>query len=138
MLTRRGLFNSVVPPEEVISMSTAFKRWLDWAVIAIGIVVFATPFVFSETSSGNAAYTAYVMGGLVGLSGLLAAFMATPSRMVEWFVAMLGVILFVAPWLFGFTAVAATAWVSWLAGLAVVGVSFIALLAEKPHQMATT
>ena len=137
-LPRRGPFNSVVPPEEVISMSTAFKRWQDWAVIAIGIVVFATPFVFSETSNGNAAYTAFVMGGLVGLSGLLAAFMATPSRMVEWFVAMLGVILFVAPWLFGFTAVAATAWVSWLAGLAVVGVSLIALLAEKPHRMATT
>jgi hypothetical protein len=119
-------------------MSTAFKRWLDWAVIAIGIVVFATPFVFSETSSGNAAYTAYVMGGLVGLSGLLAAFMATPSRMVEWFVAMLGVILFVAPWLFGFTAVVATSWVSWLAGLAVVGVSMIALVGEKPHRMVTT
>jgi hypothetical protein len=30
------------------------------------------------------------------------------------------------------------AWVSWLAGLAVVGVISIALLAEKPHQMATT
>lgn len=57
---------------------------------------------------------------------------------LEWFVAMLGVILFVAPWLFGFTAVAATSWVSWLAGLAVVGVSMIALLGEKPRRMATT
>jgi hypothetical protein len=128
----------VVPPEEVIDMSTAFKRWQDWAVIAIGIAIFATPFVFSETSNGNAAYTAYIMGALVGLGGLLAAFMATPSKMVEGVVLLLGVILFVAPWLFGFTAVAATSWVCWIAGLAVVGVSTIALLGEKPQRMVTT
>lgn len=77
-LTRRGWAKSVVVPEEVISMSTAFKRWQDWTIIAIGIVVVATPFVFSETSNHNAAYSAYFMGALVVLAGLLGAFMATP------------------------------------------------------------
>jgi uncharacterized membrane protein HdeD (DUF308 family) len=119
-------------------MSTAFRRWQDWTIIAIGVVVFATPLVFSETSNGNAAYTAYVMGGLVGLSGLLAAFMAAPSRLVEWIAAILGVILFVAPWMFGFTPAAATSWVSWIAGLAVVGVSMIALIGENRQEIATT
>jgi hypothetical protein len=128
----------VVVPEEVISMSTAFKRWQDWTIIAIGIVVVATPFVFSETSNHNAAYSAYFMGALVVLAGLLAAFMATPLKLVVWIVAVLGVILFFTPWLFGFTAATATSWVSWIAGLAVVGVSGIALLGEKPHRMVTT
>ena len=119
-------------------MSTAFKRWQDWAVIAVGVVVFATPFVFGEISSGNAAYSAYVMGALVGLAGLLAAFMATPSKLVEFIVAVLGVILFFTPWLFGFTAVTATSWVSWIAGLAVVGLSGIALRGAKPQRAVTT
>ena len=119
-------------------MSTAFKRWQDWALVAIGIGLVATPFVFNETSNTNAAYTAYIMGGLVGLGGLVAAFMATPSRLVEWIVAVIGVILFAAPWLFGFTAAVATSWVSWIAAIAIVGVSFIALSGEKPRQMVTT
>jgi uncharacterized membrane protein len=119
-------------------MSTAFRRWQDWTVIAIGVVVFATPFVFGESSNANAAYSAYILGALVAAAGSLAAFMATPSRFVEWIVAALGVILFFTPWLFGFTAVTATSWVSWIAGVVVVGVSGIALLAQNPQRTVTT
>lgn len=119
-------------------MSTAFKRVQDWIVVAIGIIVIATPFVFSETSNSSAAYSAYIMGALVVLAGLLAAFMAAPSKLVEWIVAVLGVILFFSPWLFAFTAVTATAWVSWIAGVAVVAMSGIALFGVKPQQMVTT
>jgi hypothetical protein len=115
-------------------MSTAFKRWQDWAVVAIGVVVFATPFVFGETSSSSAAYSAYIMGGLVAVVGLVSAFLANSSKIVEGIVTGLGVILFFTPWLFGFTAVTATSWVSWIAGVLVVGVSGIALLAVKPRQ----
>jgi hypothetical protein len=119
-------------------MSTAFKRVQDWTIVAIGIVVFATPFVFSETSNTNAAYSAYLLGALVVLAGIVAAFMAAPSKLMEGIVAALGVILFFTPWLFGFTAATATSWVSWIAGLAVVAVSGIALLGVKPRQMVTT
>ena len=119
-------------------MSTAFRRWQDWAIIAIGVVVFATPFVFGETSNGNAAYSAYILGALVALAGLAAAFMATSSKAVEGIVTGLGVILFFTPWLFGFTAVTATSWVSWIAGVLVVGVSGIALLGVRPQQTVTS
>jgi SPW repeat len=115
-------------------MSTAFRRWQDWAVIAIGVVVFATPFVFGETSNGNAVFSAYVLGVLVAAAGLLAAFMASPSRSVAWIAAALGVILFFTPWLFGFAAVTAISWVSWIAGVLVVGVSGIDLLMESPRK----
>ena len=118
-------------------MSTAFRRWQDWTIVAIGIVVFATPFVFGETSNGNAAYSAYIMGALVALAGLLAAFMAAPSKLVEWIVAVFGVILFFTPWLFAFTAVTATSWISWIAGLAVVAVVGLVAFGEKPRQTVT-
>jgi SPW repeat-containing protein len=128
----------VVEPEEVSQMSTAFKRWQDWTIVAIGIVVLATPFVFGETSNGNAAYSAYIMGALVAVAGLAAAFMATPAKAIAWIVALLGVVLFFAPWLFGFTAVVATSWVSWIAGVLVVGVTGFALLGEQPRRTVTT
>jgi SPW repeat len=44
------------------------------------------------------------------------------------------VILFLGPWLFGFTAVTAIAWVSWIAGVPVVGVSGIGILVENPRK----
>jgi len=119
-------------------MSTAFRRWQDWTIVAIGIVVFATPLVFGETSNGNAAYSAYIMGALVALSGLLAAFMATPSKVVEWIVALLGVVLFFTPWLFAFTAATATSWVSWIAGVAVVAVVGLVAFGVKPMEPVTT
>jgi len=115
-------------------MSTAFKRWQDWAIVAIGVAVFVTPFVFGETSSTSAAYSAYILGGLVAVVGLVSAFLANASKIVEGIVTGLGVILFFTPWLFGFTAVTATSWVSWIAGVLVVGVSGFALLAERPQQ----
>jgi SPW repeat len=125
---------SLEAPEEVSVMSTAFRRWQDWAVIAIGVVVFATPFVSGETSNGNSTNSAYVLGALVAGAGLLAAFMESQSRFVAWIVAALGVILFFTPWLFGFTAVTGVAWVSWIAGALAVGVSGTELLIENPQK----
>lgn len=119
-------------------MSTAFRRWQDWMIVAIGIAVFVTPFVFGETSNGNAAYSAYIMGALVAVAGLVAAFIASPIKAIAWIVALLGVVLFFSPWLFGFTAVIATSWVSWIAGVAIVGVAGFALLGEQPRRLVTT
>jgi len=119
-------------------MSTAFKRWQDWAIVAVGVVVFATPFVFGETSNSNAAYSAYLLGALVAFAGLASAFMAAPVKPIALIVALLGVILFFTPWLFGFTAATATSWVSWIAGVLVVGLSGFALLYEEPKRALTT
>ncbi|MGH7760732.1 MAG: SPW repeat domain-containing protein [Candidatus Dormibacteraceae bacterium] len=66
------------------------------------------PFVFGDTSLGVAAAVAYVLGVLIVLAGLgnaaterLGGFELVP--------AVLTVILFVSPWIFGFTAVTALA-----------------------------
>jgi hypothetical protein len=119
-------------------MSTAFRRWEDWTIIAIGVVVFATPFVFGETANSNAAYTAYIMGLVLALAGLRTAYVPTPSRLGEWVAVVLGAFLFFTPWLFGFTAAIATSWAIWIAGVVVVGVSGIELLGNKPQPAVTT
>src|SRR3979411_1428626 len=88
---------------------TAWKRWQDWAVVALGLVLLVTPFVFGDTSQTVAASNAYVVGGLMGLSGVLNAAMRRAGGL-KFIPAVLAVILFVSPWAFGFTAVTALAW----------------------------
>jgi len=108
-------------------MSTAWKRWQDYATIILGVALFVTPFVFGDTSQGTATTTAYILGVLLVLSGVLAAAMREANT-VEWIPVILGVITFISPFVFGFTAVTAVAWGAYIVGvLAVVNAGSLLL-----------
>ena len=100
-------------------MTTTWRRWQDWVVVGLGVVMFLTPFVFTETSQTVAASSAYVLGVLLALAGLLNAAMKEAGGL-EVIPAVLAVILFVSPWAFGFTAVTSLAWSAWIIGVLVV------------------
>jgi len=97
-------------------MSTAWKRWQDYVTIVFGVALFVTPLVFGDTSRGTATTTAYILGILLILSGLLAAAMREANT-VEWIPVILGVITFISPFVFGFTAVTAVAWAAYIVGV---------------------
>ena len=98
---------------------TAWKRWQDWSVVVLGAIMFVTPFVFGETSQTVAASAAYALGVLLVLAGLGNAATAKAAGF-EIVPAILAVILFVSPWIFGFTAVTALAWSAWIVAILVV------------------
>jgi hypothetical protein len=98
-------------PED--SAMTQWKRWQDWSVVVLGAVLFVTPFVFGETSQTVAATSAYVLGVLTVLGGLLNAAMERAGGW-ELVPAVLAVIVFVSPWAFGFASVTALAWSAWI------------------------
>src|ERR1700694_3316048 len=110
---------------------TAWKRWQDYATIIFGVALFVTPFVFGDTSQGTATTTAYILGGLLVLGGLLSAAMREANT-VEYVPVILGVITFISPFVFGFTAVTAIAWAAWILGVLPV-VSAGSLLLGHPH-----
>jgi len=95
---------------------TAWKRWQDYATIIFGVALFLSPIVFGDTSHATATTTAYILGVLLVLAGLLAAAMREANQ-VEWIPVILGVVTFVSPFVFGFTAVAAVAWAAYLLGV---------------------
>jgi SPW repeat len=99
---------------EVTAMN-AWKRWQDWSVVVLGAILFVTPFVFAETAMTTAATSAYILGVLVVLAGLLNAAMSKVGGL-ELIPAVLAVIVFVSPWLFGFASVTALAWSAWIIG----------------------
>ena len=97
---------------EVLAM-TAWKRWQDWSVVVLGAILFVTPFVFGDTAMTTAAASSYVLGVLVVLAGLLNGAMSRAGGL-ELIPAILAVIVFVSPWLFGFASVTALAWSAWV------------------------
>ena len=104
--------------QEVAAMTT-WRRWQDWVVVGLGVVLFVTPFLFGETANSVAASTAYVLGALIALAGVLNAAMKDAGGL-ELIPAVLAVILFVSPWAFGFTALTGLAWAAWIIAILVV------------------
>jgi hypothetical protein len=98
---------------------TAWKRWQDYTTMATGVLLFISPFVFGETSAGVAAGSAYVLGVLLFLSGILAAAMRE-ARGIELVPAVLGVVTFISPWALGFAGVTGIAWAAWVLGIVAV------------------
>jgi hypothetical protein len=94
----------------------AWKRWQDWSVVVLGAILFVTPFVFGETAMTTAAASSYILGVLVVLAGLLNAAMRSVGGL-ELIPAVLAVIVFISPWLFGFATVTALAWSAWVVGV---------------------
>jgi len=114
-------------------MSDTWKRWQDWASVVIGVLLFVTPFVFGATANTAAAFTAYVGGVLLAVGGLWS--LASPAnRSVEWAVVVLGVLIFIAPFVFGFTTLSALAWSSWIAGVLAVIFAGSVLYGERDRR----
>ena len=113
---------------------TAWRRWQDYATIIFGVALFVTPFVFGDTSQGTAATTAYILGALLVLAGLLAAAMREANG-AEWIPVVLGVITFISPFVFGFTAVTAIAWAAYIVGvLTVISAGSVLLAANRDRR----
>ena len=103
---------------------TAWRRWQDYATIAFGVLLFVSPFVFGETSHGVATVSAYVLGVLLFLGGILAA--VNRERRRSLFVNAPGiaaVVTFVAAVVIGFTGVSGIAWTAGVMAILTVGVA---------------
>ena len=111
----------------------AWKRWQDWATVLLGVILFATPFIFETTANVAASWTAYVMGALIALVGVYAGAQEEPSPIIEGTPLVLGVALFTAPWALSFTNLPEMAWMAWIGG-ALVALNATAELLALPQQ----
>lgn len=115
---------------------TAWKRWQDWATIVLGLIVLATPFYFNVALGSAVAWTAYAAGVLLVLGGLWSESTDQPNQVIEAIPLVVGALLFIAPWVVGFTATPTMAWMAWIVG----GLSVLNSGAELviPAQRTTT
>jgi SPW repeat len=122
--------------EEVIAVIVS-RRWEDWAATLIGALVALSPLVFTSTWTDVSSGTAYILGGLILVVGIVTLILPE-AKFFEWVQAVLAVVLFFSPWLFAFTAVTGMAWMAWIAAIAVVLVVGSRVSLARPGLIATT
>ncbi|ALE72724.1 MULTISPECIES: SPW repeat protein [unclassified Pseudonocardia] len=102
----------------------SWQRWQDWAALVIGVLTALSPLVTATNVA--AAWTLVVLGVVLAATSLWS--LAVPGSVTsEWVHGVLGVLLFVAPWAMGYSALTGASWTSWVAGVLTVAVAASAL-----------
>ncbi|MHA6630828.1 SPW repeat protein [Pseudonocardia sichuanensis] len=105
-------------------MTRAWQRWQDWAALVIGVLTALSPIVVSTDSA--AMWSLIVFGVLIAAAALWS--LAQPGSVASEYVhAVLGALLFISPWVFGYADLAGASWTSWVAGVLTVAVGLAAL-----------
>jgi hypothetical protein len=109
----------------------AWTRWQDWVSLVLGVLLFISPWVFSTSTNGSSSWNAWIIGviGVILALGAL-AFLST-ATIAEWISLILGVWLFISPWVLGFAALSAAAWTAWIIGILFVVVNGWTLLQTR-------
>jgi hypothetical protein len=103
----------------------AWTRWQDWVEVVVGVVALLSPLLWLDTST-KTLWTMVILGALIAIDGLWS--LAAPRLMTsETIQVVLGVLLFISPWVMSFAADSGAAWTSWIAGALAVIASGIAL-----------
>ena len=105
-------------------MTRTWQRWQDWAALVIGALTALSPIVVA--TDGAAMWSLIVFGVLIAAGALWS--LAQPGSVASEYVhAVLGVLLFISPWVFGYADLAGASWISWVAGVLTVAVGLAAL-----------
>lgn len=106
----------------------SWQRWQDWAALVIGVLVALSPLV--TTTDAAAAWTLVVLGVLIAATGLWS--LAAPGSVASEYVhGVLGVLLFIAPWVMSYSDLSSASWTSWVGGALTVIVAAAALPAAN-------
>jgi len=112
----------------------AWTRPHDWAEVVIGVVAALSPLWLSTDTT--AMWTMVVLGVLIAVDGLVS--LAMPGMVYgEGIQIALGVLLFIAPWVMGYTEFNGASWTSWIAGVLTVIAGAAAMpVANAAHRTA--
>lgn len=113
-----------------------WTRWQEWTMAVIGVLVVLSPLVVANTSQST--ITVIVLGAAVALVSLFALVQPQQIGVTEWVTLVLGVLLFIAPWVMGYSDGITAAWVSWIGGAVTVIISALGLPSAISRQRLTT
>lgn len=105
-------------------MTRMTRKWEDWVNLILGIWLIISPYALGFT--GVARTDALWVGVLIVLVAIWALAMPD-SRAAEWSDLLLGIGLFIAPWVLGYAGGGSAAWNAWIVGALVAIFSGVAL-----------
>jgi uncharacterized membrane protein HdeD (DUF308 family) len=110
-----------------------WTRLQDWVTLLAGVYTATSPIALSTigmTGDGKVVAAMITLGALLAISSIVS--LARPGVTgTEWVTVVLGVLLFVAPWVVGYAGLTGAAWTSWLVGALVVVVSLTVVRASN-------
>lgn len=105
-----------------------WHRWQDWAALGIGVLTALSPLVVATNMA--ALWTLIVFGVLIAAAGAWS--LAMPGSVASEYVhVVLGVLLFISPWVLAYSTLDGASWVSWVAGVLTVAVGAVAVPAAQ-------
>lgn len=111
-----------------------WTRWEGWVVLVAGAYA-ALAAIWTDTTD-EATWTMVVLGAVTAAAALWS--LAMPDMVwPEWSHVVLGVLLFIAPWVMGFADLTAMAWTAWITGAVAAIAGGLVLLegSNKLHRM---
>ena len=109
----------------------AWTRWQSWLNLVVGIWLFISPWVLRTTSDAPTAWNAWIIGAAIFVVALIA--LGTPaSAVAPWANVVLGVWLFISPWVLRYTDVSDGAANAWTFGVITVLVALWAQASRRP------
>ena len=109
----------------------AWTRWQDWVSLVLGVLLFISPWVFSTSTNGSSSWNAWIVGVIGVILALWALASLSTATIAEGISLILGVWLFISPWVLGFAALSAAAWTAWIIGILFVVVNGWTLLQTR-------
>jgi hypothetical protein len=97
----------------------SWTRCQSWLNVVVGVWLFISPWVLGTTSDGATAWNAWIIGAAIFVVALIA--ISSPASVVApWGNVVLGVWLFISPWVLRYTDVSDGAVNAWVFGVVTV------------------
>lgn len=110
------------------------RRWQVWVSLVAGAWLFVSPWILGYAGVAAAAWSAYILGAAVVLTAL-GALAARQARNLEVVGALLGALVFIAPWVLGYLSEPVARLDAWIVGAVIVVASLWAAINERPVRL---
>lgn len=111
-----------------------WTRWQDWVAVAAGLYAALSP--LWTTTDAAASGSLIVLGILIIIAALIN--LAKPRLMVmEWIEVLLGVLLFISPWVLGYSDMTGASITAWIIGAITIIVGVWAATTMAPARAGT-
>ncbi|WP_037080153.1 SPW repeat protein [Pseudonocardia spinosispora] len=110
-----------------------WTRWQDWTAAVVGAYTALAPI---WTTTGAAATATLIVFGVLLLVASLWSLAQPGAASSEYTHAVLGVLLFISPWVLGYSAFVGASWTSWVVGVIAVALGLWAVPESKLYQAA--
>ena len=111
----------------------SWTRCQSWLNVVVGVWLFISPWVLGTTSDAATAWNAWIIGAAIFVVALIA--ISSPASVVApWGNVVLGVWLFISPWVLRYTDVSDGAVNAWVFGVVTVLVALWAMSGRRAVQ----